>query len=102
MQARAVARSAPLYDYIDTECDGFYKNKVQPKYRSRINITFRVKGGDSTLETKFVQEAEARGLLGLAGHAWVGGLRVTLNNHMPFEAVYTLIDFMKGFKARYS
>jgi len=51
------------------------------------------------METKFAQQAERAGLLGLKGHAWVGGCRVTLNNAMPFEGVYKLIDFMKAFKA---
>lgn len=39
------------------------------------------------------------GLIGLKGHAWVGGCRITLSNAMPFEGVFTLISYMKVFKA---
>ena len=57
MQARAHARSAPIYKYIDSESD-YYRNKIEPKYRSRINVTFRIGEKNIALETKFAQEAE--------------------------------------------
>ena len=56
MQARALARSTPIYDYLDQGAqDGFYVNKVEPKYRSRINITLRIRNKDTALEAKFAQ-----------------------------------------------
>jgi len=67
--------------------------------RSRINVTFRIGDKNVSLETKFAADAEKVGLLGCKGHAWVGGCRITLNNAMPFEAVFKLIEFMKAFKA---
>ena len=97
MNARALARSTPIYEYID-KSGGFYTNSIGATYRSRINITFRIRNNEA-LETKFAQEAQAAGLIGLAGHSWVGACRITLNNHMPFEGVYALIDFMQAFKA---
>ena len=97
MQARTWARSTPIYQFID-QSGQYYRNKIEKKYRSRINITFRIGEGDKAeerLETKFYQEAEANeGLIGLKGHAWVGGIRITLGNAMPFEAVFTLIEYM--------
>ena len=98
MHARSLAKSAPLYDYIESSKD-FYINKVEQAYRSRINITFRIRD-DAELEAKFAQEAQAAGLVGLKGHDWVGGCRITLNSHMPFEGIYTLIDFMQAFKSK--
>ena len=85
-----MARSTPLYHYINSE-SSYYRNDIEPKMRSRINVTFRIGDKNEALEAKFAQDAEKAGLLGLKGHAWVGGCRVTLNNAMPFEAVYRLI-----------
>ena len=99
MHARSLARSNPIYEFIDRS-NGFYVNSVENRFRSRINITFRIRNGAATLEAKFAQEAGEVGLIGLKGHDWVGGCRITLNNHCPFEGVYALIDFMQAFKAR--
>ena len=52
MQARAMARSAPVYDYINQHKD-YYINGVDYEYRSRSNIMFRVRN-DSVLEGKFI------------------------------------------------
>lgn len=98
MQARTWARSAPIYKFIDGT-NGYYMNNVENKYRSRINITFRICDNNLTLESQFVEKAEALGIVGLQGHALVGGCRIGLNNAMSFEGVYALIDFMKAFKA---
>ena len=54
-EALAKQRSTMLYDYIDST-DGFYTNSVDKRYRSRVNIPFRVMNDDS-LEDKFVKEA---------------------------------------------
>ncbi len=100
MKENAAKRSAMLYDYIDNS-DGFYKNNVQAKYRSRMNIPFRV-NNDEKLEAKFVVEANAAGLTDLSGHRSVGGCRASLYNAMPIEGVEALIAFMKKFKAENS
>lgn len=54
-QDLAGRRASMLYDYIDNS-EGYYSNPVEPKYRSRTNIPFRVKKDDK-LETKFLAEA---------------------------------------------
>lgn len=41
-QEMAEKKSKLLYDYIDNS-DGYYSNPVEPKYRSRMNVPFRVK-----------------------------------------------------------
>ena len=97
MHARARAKSTPIYNYID-ETRGYYNTNIEPKYRSRINISFRIGSKNEELEKKFAEEVEAKGLIGLQGHPAVGGCRIGLNNSVPFEAVYALISFMKAFK----
>lgn len=96
MHARTLARSEILYHFLD-QSGGFYLNSIQPSYRSRINVTFRIKN-DSKLEDDFIRQATDAGFIGLKGHAWVGvGCRVTMNNAQTFEAVFALIDFMRDF-----
>lgn len=97
MQANAVERSQMLYNYIDSS-EGYYSNKVDAKYRSRINIPFRV-CEDEALEAKFLAEATQANLIDLKGHRSVGGCRASLYNAMPLAGVNALIDFMTQFKA---
>jgi phosphoserine aminotransferase len=96
MQELAAKRSSMLYDYFDNS-DGYYTNTIQKRWRSRMNIPFRV-CCDADLETKFVKDAAAAGFLDLSGHRSVGGCRASVYNAMPIEGVQALIDFMKAFK----
>ena len=89
-------RSACLYKFID-ESDGYYFNTVEPKYRSRMNVPFRICANDD-LETKFVKEAAEIGLIELKGHRSVGGCRASLYNAMTQEGVEALVAFMGKFK----
>lgn len=98
MYAMTLARSTPIYKYLETESDYYRNHCADPKLRSRINVVFRIGNKNTALETKFAMEAEQAGLLGLKGHAWVGGVRITMNNSMPFEGVFKLLDFMRAFK----
>lgn len=82
-----------LYDFIDT--NDFYLNKVAPQYRSRMNVTFYL--NDESLNAKFIEEAEARGLMALKGHRSVGGMRASIYNAMPIEGVQALVSFMAEF-----
>jgi phosphoserine aminotransferase len=87
------SKAAALYQYLDdTE---FYVTKVAAEARSLVNICFAL--SDPTLETKFIAEAEQRGLSALKGHRYVGGLRASLYNAMPMAGVNALIDFMSDF-----
>jgi len=85
-----------LYSYIDGS-EGYYTNPVDPTYRSRMNIPFRVKSEDA-LEAKFLKDADKAGLIELKGHRSVGGCRASLYNAMPIEGVEALINFMKQFR----
>ena len=97
MQAKAAERSSLLYNYIDGS-EGYYVNNVEARYRSRINIPFRICNNDE-LEAKFLTEATAANLVDLKGHRSVGGCRASLYNAMPVEGVQALITFMTDFKA---
>lgn len=44
---------------------------------SRMNICFRIHGGDADKEKAFLSGAEKKGLLGLKGHRSVGGIRAS-------------------------
>ena len=97
IQKRNIAKSAIIYNYIDSS-DGYYCNPVQVKYRSNMNVPFRI-ANDEKLEAKFKKEAEQAGLLELGGHRLVGGCRASIYNGMPNEGVEALVAFMKKFKA---
>jgi phosphoserine aminotransferase len=99
MEQRAKQRSEALYAAIDAS-GGFYVAPVEVSARSRMNVVFRIKGGDEALERKFVSEAQAAGLHTLEGHRSVGGLRASLYNAMPMEGVEALLAFMAAFRAR--
>lgn len=86
-------KSKLLYDFIDN--NGFYANRVDPLYRSRMNIPFHLQ--DSKLDGLFLKESEEAGLKALKGHRIVGGMRASIYNAMPIEGVQALVDFMRDF-----
>jgi phosphoserine aminotransferase len=88
-------KSELIYNLIENS-NGFYHSPVDKKYRSRMNIPFRIKN-DPELETKFVQEAVAAGMLSLKGHRSVGGIRASLYNAVTMEETKQLANFMNQF-----
>ena len=85
-----------LYETID-QSGGFYRNTVDATCRSFMNIPFNLPTPE--LEAQFVKESEAVGFIGLKGHKSVGGIRASLYNAVPLEAVDALLGFMEGFAA---
>jgi phosphoserine aminotransferase len=90
------AKAQLLYDTIESS-SGFYHCPVENSSRSKMNVVFRVGGGDENLEKRFAKEAAAAGLLGTPGHRSVGGMRVSLYNAVTREAVAALTSFMREF-----
>ncbi|WP_295871122.1 3-phosphoserine/phosphohydroxythreonine transaminase [uncultured Zhongshania sp.] len=82
-----------LYSYIDAS--GFYSNPVEVASRSLMNIPFVL--ADASLDKAFLAGAEEAGLLNLKGHRSVGGMRASVYNAVPEEAVDALIAYMKDF-----
>jgi len=97
MAERNRAKSSLLYKTID-ESD-FYKNPVNPANRSWMNVPFILP--DEKLEKPFLEEAKGHGLLALAGHRSVGGMRASLYNATPLEGVEKLTQFMIDFARRH-
>ena len=95
-QDLAERRSKLLYDTIDGS-EGYFTNPVDPRYRSRTNIPFRIKS-DEKLEAKFLKEAGEHNLIELKGHRSVGGCRASVYNAMPYEGVEALVAFMNKFR----
>jgi len=87
-------KAQTLYERIDRT--DFYEGTVEPGWRSMMNVTFRLH--DPDLEPLFLKQAEQRGLMSLAGHRSVGGVRASLYNAMPQEGVDALVDFMDVFE----
>jgi phosphoserine aminotransferase len=106
IQKRKDAKAKSLYDTIEAS-DGFYRCPVENSSRSKMNVVFRIAGGDGrskaaaemdALEKQFVKEAAAAGLVGTPGHRSVGGMRISLYNAVTLEAVEALTSFMREFQ----
>jgi phosphoserine aminotransferase len=96
IEKRNEAKAKLLYDTIDA--GAYYSCPVEKASRSRMNVVFRVAGGDEAIEKKFAEEASAAGLVGTPGHRSVGGIRVSLYNAVTLEAVQALASFMREFQ----
>ncbi|HJT77650.1 MAG TPA: 3-phosphoserine/phosphohydroxythreonine aminotransferase, partial [Gemmataceae bacterium] len=68
---------------------------AEPGSRSFMNVTFRLPS--EALEKQFLAEAQAAGMVGLAGHRSVGGVRASLYNAVPVEACQALAAFLRDF-----
>lgn len=94
-------KAAVLYDYLDKSA--YFRATAQKGSRSLMNIPFVTTFADAekaeAINKKFVAEAEAAGLVNLAGHRLVGGMRASIYNAMPKEGVEALVAFMKKFEA---
>jgi phosphoserine aminotransferase len=96
MERINLEKSTMLYNYIDQS--GLYENRVDPRYRSRTNVTFFLK--DETLNAAFLAQSSSAGLAALRGHKAAGGMRASIYNAMPLEGVQTLVEFMREFERR--
>jgi phosphoserine aminotransferase len=97
--ARNREKATLLYATLDSSA-GFYRGWAQPESRSCMNVTFRLPTPE--LEARFVAESTHAGLIGLAGHRRVGGIRASLYNAVSMQAVRTLVEFMEDFQQRYA
>lgn len=91
------AKAALLYECIDN--NPFYKNPVAPEYRSIMNVPFQLVRPE--LDDTFLHEAASEGLVALKGHRFVGGMRASMYNAMPYEGARALVDFMTRFAQRH-
>jgi phosphoserine aminotransferase len=100
MKERNEKKAALLYNALQ-ESKLFY-SPVGEDSRSMMNIPFLVREGSAEkkkeIETRFLKEAGGRGLVNLAGHRLVGGLRASIYNAMPYEGVEELVKFIREFE----
>ena len=94
MKERNEKKAALLYNFLDNS--KLFHGTVRKEDRSLMNVPFVT--GDKTLDAKFVAEAEAAELRNLKGHRSVGGMRASLYNAVPYEAVEKLVAFMEKFE----
>lgn len=102
-----VEKANYLYDYLDNS--DFYRATAEKGSRSLMNVPFLTKysvagatdeavlAKEKEMNSKFVKEAEAAGLVNLKGHRLVGGMRASIYNAMPLAGVKALVEFMKKF-----
>lgn len=82
-----------LYDAI--EATPFYTPHARVKDRSLMNITFKTPSDE--LDQKFIAEAEAAGMVNMAGHRSIGGMRASMYNAFPIAGAHALASFLKDF-----
>ncbi|TRW50526.1 3-phosphoserine/phosphohydroxythreonine transaminase [Aliidiomarina halalkaliphila] len=86
-------KSDLLYECVDNS--SFYHNTIAPQNRSRMNIPFQLTNPE--LDAEFLRRAEREGLMSLKGHRFVGGMRASMYNAMPYAGAQALVDFMTRF-----
>ncbi|GAA5525358.1 phosphoserine aminotransferase [Microbulbifer aestuariivivens] len=96
MYQLSLQKSAMLYDFLDRS--DLFSSPVDTASRSRMNVPFVL--ADDRLDARFLSESEEAGLLNLQGHRSVGGMRASLYNAVPVEAVEALVSFMADFERR--
>ena len=95
MARRSEEKARLLYECID---EGFYRSDVARACRSRMNAPFFLP--DESLCEEFLEGARKNGMIGLKGHAVLGGCRASMYNAMPVAGVRCLTDYMRDFARR--
>lgn len=96
---RNEVKSAMVYGMI-AKYPAVYYCPVASLYRSRMNIPFRILvdgKANEAREKEFVNGAEKREMVQLAGHRSVGGIRASIYNAMSVGEVAVLIGYMEEF-----
>ncbi|EGD90340.1 phosphoserine transaminase [Trichophyton rubrum D6] len=89
-------KTALLYGALDRNPQ-VYQVVPDKSVRSRMNVCFRVHGGDPEKEKEFIAGAEKRLLQGLKGHRSVGGMRASNYNAVSLENVEKLVQYLNDF-----
>lgn len=97
MQRINEKKAATLYAVIDSS--DFWRAPADRESRSIMNVVWRLPSEE--LEEQFVSESKKAGMIGLKGHRSVGGLRASIYNAVPQEAVDALVAFMKDFERKH-
>lgn len=98
IEQRNIDKASLLYKTIDSSA--LYFNRISPGIRSRMNVPFHL--ADPSLNESFLGGAAARGLLNLKGHRLAGGMRASLYNALPVDAVQAVIGYMRDFERHHA
>ena len=63
----------------------------------KMKVVTEAQAKEKAINSKFVKEAEAAGLVNLKGHRLVGGMRASIYNAMTMDGVKALVKFMEEF-----
>ena len=96
MQEINETKAQTLYDVLDGS--DYWRTVTDKDSRSIMNVVWRLPNEE--LEEKFISEAKKAGFIGLKGHRSVGGIRASIYNAVPQEAVDALVSFMNDFQAK--
>ncbi|KAI9822228.1 MAG: Phosphoserine transaminase [Thelocarpon impressellum] len=96
MEELAGEKAALVYGALE-RWESVYRVVPEQATRSRMNICFRVNGGDVEKEKEWLKGAEAHGLMGLKGHRSVGGIRCSNYNSIPLEGVQKLAKYIESY-----
>ena len=96
MAVRNRRKADKLYQCLDDS--DYFSNPVDPRYRSRMNVPFFL--ADKSREKDFLQAAAEAGLMNLAGHRALGGMRASIYNTVPEAAVDALCEFLREFERK--
>ncbi|KAK5108912.1 hypothetical protein LTR62_007714 [Meristemomyces frigidus] len=97
--AESNKKASLLYGVLDAH-PNVYTVVPEKDVRSRMNLCFRIKGGDAEAEKVFLEGAEALGLLGLKGHRSVGGIRASNYNAVSVQAAEKLAKYLEEFASK--
>jgi phosphoserine aminotransferase len=88
-----------IYKTLDSHPE-VYQVVPDRSVRSRMNICFRVLGGDADKEKEFLAGGETLNLTGLKGHRSVGGIRASNYNAVPVENVERLVSYLEDYATK--
>ncbi|KAG9098742.1 Phosphoserine transaminase [Ceratobasidium sp. 370] len=90
------AKQAKLYEVLEqAQKAGKLNVRVQPSSRSWMNVVFD--NFKTEEDTKFVEAANKKKILGVKGHRSVGGIRISLYNAVTLEQVDKIVAFIKEY-----
>jgi phosphoserine aminotransferase len=92
MKAQLIYRALEAYPDI-------YNIIPNKTVRSRMNICFRIDGGDAA-EEAFLKQGVVLGLTGLKGHRDLRGIRASNYNSVPLEGAEKLANFINTFASQ--
>lgn len=96
-QENIANRKADLIYGVLDKYPQVYRVVPDKSVRSRMNICFRVHGGDAEKEKAFLTGADEQLLQGLKGHRSVGGIRASNYNAVPLENVEKLVKYLEHY-----